>query len=771
MLSGLLLFLAISGSTLQNPGFEASDPLSSWEIEADKKNDVSIRVDQTNPKQGRQSLLIEARNSTEATVRQELSLPVGTLWRAKVSIRTDGLKLRTPTGETGLIEIQTPPGNQGRSKGRTGNTPWGDEEVLFRVPPPGHVTIALVGLNHAYGRVWFDDVRLEEVPTPSVTDVRIFYQRSSRRPIDLKQGGQFIEPLCRLIPSMLAQQVESDSFEEEPAWKVSYKREIDRPYRPWYPDGAVHLARFSLDTENPFNGKRSQRIDLPVARARVGISQDGFYVRQGVGYRLRLHMRSQGNVRVWASLRGGGRLVAGPELLGRAGESWQKADVLLKPRSTLENATLNIEFEGPGTLWVDRVYVIGEDAVLGLWRPDVVAALKAMKPGVIRFGGSTLEVFEWDRCIGSWDMRAPYVTGPWGGLDHNFVGVEEFVKLCQFVGAEPLICVRWTDRKPSDAASEVEYFNGGPETTWGKVRVKNGQAEPYRVKYWQIGNEVGGATYDASIKSFAEAMRSADPTIKVLSSYPSVDTLQGGGGYLDYLCPHHYHSGDLLGKQEDFKFLQDQIEKYANGKDVRVAVTEWNTTAGEWGLTRGMLQTLGNALSCSRYQNLLHRYADLVEIAVRSNLADSFGSGVILTGPGWMYLAPTYYSQLLYQRAAGSHPLRVERSDQLPWQVQEPDLSATLTEDGRKLQIYTVNSTRNPVTVRFDLRDFPAPVKSGEIHVLKDRGEALDSEVMNTRDDPERIVAFSRVAELSGKDLEYRFEPFSLTVLELNLGN
>jgi alpha-L-arabinofuranosidase len=75
------------------------------------------------------------------------------------------------------------------------------------------------------------------------------------------------------------------------------------------------------------------------------------------------------------------------------------------------------------------------------------------------------------------------------------------------------------------------------------------------------------------------------------------------------------------------------------------------------------------------------------------------------------------------------------------------------------------------VTVRFDLRDFPAPVKSGEIHVLKDRDEALDSEVMNTRDDPERIVAFSRVAELSGKDLEYRFEPFSLTVLELNLGN
>jgi hypothetical protein len=57
------------------------------------------------------------------------------------------------------------------------------------------------------------------------------------------------------------------------------------------------------------------------------------------------------------------------------------------------------------------------------------------------------------------------------------------------------------------------------------------------------------------------------------------------------------------------------------------------------GLTRGMLLTLGNALSVARYQNLMHRYADLVEIAVRSNLSDSFGSGMLQPGPGWLYLS------------------------------------------------------------------------------------------------------------------------------------
>ena len=55
-------------------------------------------------------------------------------------------------------------------------------------------------------------------------------------------------------------------------------------------------------------------------------------------------------------------------------------------------------------------------------------------------------------------------------MEENFVGVEEFVAFCHEVGAEPLVCVRWTGKKPEDAAAEVEYFNGGADTRWGKMR-------------------------------------------------------------------------------------------------------------------------------------------------------------------------------------------------------------------------------------------------------------------------------------------------------------
>jgi alpha-N-arabinofuranosidase len=778
MFRWLFLFVTLgvlsaqSSPRLQNPGFEAatlqSGQVPGWTVSSEARtNEAVVRVDEVQVKTGTRALLIDSKEPAGVSVSQELFLPVGSTWRVSVWIRGEALAGNREASASGGLEIETPSGNQGKASAPTRSFSWQREEVDFRVPSPGRVRIAL--LSDYSGKLWFDDVRLDPLLVTQEVDVHIKNSKTSRRPIDLKQGGQFIEPLCHLIPSMLAQQVEGDSFEEETPCEPSYKRAIDWPYRPWYPDGAVHDAIFSLDTTDPYNGKRSEKIELPVPRARAGISQDGFYLNRGTGYRLRLHMKGVGHPRVWASLQGAGGLIGGPVLVGRAEDVWRAAEVLLPANRTIANATLTIEFEGPGTLNLDRISLIGEDAVLGLWKPEVVRALKAMSPGLMRFGGSMIEVYEWEKSIGSWDTRVPYVTGPWGGLEPNFVGIEEFVLLARHVGAEPLICVRWTGKKPEDVAAEVEYMNGSAETKWGKIRAQNGHPEPYRVKYWQIGNEVRGSEYDVSVRAFAEAMHKADPSIKILSAFPSAETLSEAGGSLDYLCPHHYEVADLTREKSSFEFLKNQIAEDGGGKDVRVAITEWNTTAGEMGLTRGMLLTLGNALSASRYQNLMHRYADLVEIAVRSNLSDSFGSGVIQPGPGWLYLTPTYYSQKLYQQAAGSYPLEIDRASKVSWELEEPDLSATLSSDERVLRIFAVNSTDETEKVEFHLDGFSSSLAGGEVTVLQDRENALDSEAMNSRNNPDRISTSSRVTNLKGSDFSFFFTPFSVTMLELRL--
>src|ERR1035438_8710087 len=221
--------------------------------------------------------------------------------------------------------------------------------------------------------------------------------------------------------------------------------------------------------------------------------------------------------------------------------------------------------------------------------------------------------------------------------------------------------------------------------------------------------------------------------------------------------------GDSLHQQ-----IRDQIANYANGRDVRVAVTEWNTTAGWMGLTRGILLTLGNALSCSRYQNLMHRYSGLVEIAIRSNLSDSFGSGIIQPGAGWMYRSPTYHSQSLYQRAAGSFALQIDRSTALARHLREPDLSATLSADAKTLRIYAVNSTSGIRRIRINLSGV-GDVADGQIFVLGDREHAGDSEAMNSHDDPDRVGVSIEKAAVRGHEFEYAFEPFTVTLLELEL--
>lgn len=763
---------------LQNAGFESTTPGEFWNVDRDEaKQSLSVNIDQNDVKEGRQSLLISADQPVHLTLRQEVFLPIGTLWRltgweksqaSPVSAAKDAAWEQPIPGPRIGIEAQV--GDQGFSTPAGSSGEWQQVSFLFRVPSPGRMTVALNLFNHQSGKVWIDDIRLERVPEPSDTEaVTISSERLSQRPIDQKQGGQFMEPLCDVLPSMTAQQVRSTSFEEETPWNYSYKAAVDKPYRPWYPDGSVHVATYSFDTENPYNGKRSQKIELPLANTWAGISQDGFYLEVAHSYCLRLHIRGEGGVPVRVSLHGSGGMIAGPVSLGRATSDWKGVDAVLTAKRGDSNATLTIEFKGPGKLWLDRVYLIDSNAVLGLWRSDVVNAMKAMNPGIVRFGGSAIETFEWSDTIGNWDKRVPFPDDPWGGLQENFVGVEEFVQLVQHVGAAPLICLRWTGRSPQDAANEVEYFNGGPDTKWGQVRAKNGHRESYHVKYWEVGNEVGGPEYDASLAAFGEAMRRVDPSIKISSSYPSPDTVRLAGAVLDFLSPHPYSVGDLNGTENVLRSLQQEIRQDGKDKDIRLSVTEWNATGGDWGLTRGMLHTLGNALVCSRFQNMMHRYSDLIEIANLSNFSNSLGGGQIQPGPGYLYEIPDYSAQILYQRAAGTFPLGVNRSNPLSFYLREPDLDATVSPDGKTLRIYGVNSTPDLRNVSFTLPNSFGTVASAQAFVLGDSNSVPDSEAMNLRDQPHRVSVRGKNAAFSGHKFDYGFTPFSVTLIELNL--
>jgi alpha-N-arabinofuranosidase len=583
------------------------------------------------------------------------------------------------------------------------------------------------------------------------------------------QYGQFIEYLCDLVPSMWAEKLYDGSFEGLTPYKFAYLRETDFKEKPWYPSGATNRAEFVRDRKEPVSGEFCQRITAGYgAPATVGISQDGIAVQAGKPCTFRCYFRRNGfTTPVQVRLHREGKLLASAEFSPTA--AWKKYSARFDPAATETNATLSISFRGPGALWIDNASLMPDDAIGG-WRPDVVAAVKALKPGVIRFGGSALDEpgfgeFDSKDTIGDPDHRTPFRA--WGGRQPTGAGLEEIVQFCHLVGAEPLLCVRVSGRTSKDAAEQVQYFNGSADTPMGKRRASNGRTKPYRVKFWQVGNERSGAAYEERLPAFCKAMKEVDPSIVLLSSYPTPGVLHQAGEWIKYVCPHHYDCGNLTATEKDMDRVRALIARESPGKSIKVAVTEWNTTAGDWGPRRARLWTLKNALACSRYHNLMHRNCDLVEIANRSNLINSFCSGIIQTDRHRLYMTPTYYAQQLYATLAGDRPLRIDSSVPVTHVV---DTSATLSADGKVVTLFAVNLELTDVTRPVDLGAFGKGGQEVEVWTLRDREKAGEPDVTNSFGEPERVAPVTSRFRAGSAKFEYLFPALSLTVLRWKVG-
>lgn len=577
------------------------------------------------------------------------------------------------------------------------------------------------------------------------------------------QYGQFIEYLCNLVPGMWAEKLYDGSFEGLTPYRVAYLRQTDFREKPWYPSGSVNRGLYTLDGRKPISAAVCQKIEVKSgAPCTVGISQDGIAVARDKACTFSCYLRRKGFTgAVRVRLHREGKELASTELTPNG--DWKKYSCRLVPKETETNATLTISFRGPGTLWLDNASLMPPDAIGG-WRADVVASVKALSPGVIRFGGSALDSpgfgsFDWKDTIGDPDKRKPFRA--WGGLQPTGPGLEEIVQFCRLVGAEPLLCVRIREKTPKDAAEQVQYFNGAADTPMGKLRAQNGHAEPYHVKYWQIGNELEGPEYENRLRDFCRAMKKADPAIKLLSSYPKPGVLRRAGEWLDYVCPHHYDCANLTAAGKDLDAIAALCRKLAPKRTVKIAVTEWNTTGGDWGTKRARLWTLENALACSRYHNLLHRHCDVVDIANRSNLTNSFCSGIIQTDNHRLYKTPTYYAQQLYANHSGNRPLRIDA----PSTPSTPDVSATLSADGKMVILFAVNDGLNAVTRQVDLSAFGDEGQEVEIWTLADRKNAGEPDVCNRFGDPTRVAPVASRLKAPSARFAVRFPALSLTVL------
>ncbi len=551
--------------------------------------------------------------------------------------------------------------------------------------------------------------------------------------------GNFIELLDDLVPGMRAEMLNDRGFEGvvPPANWVYYDGS------PTFCDRAWDTSPDWTPTEDdqPFTGRRSARIVADGERP-SRLSQSGLAVKAGALYHASGWIRSEGAAAVQVALEapaeGGSSIELAAANPWRPAAQYTRFSARLQPKGSSDRVALVVRVSGKGTAWADQLSLMPEDNLQG-WRTDVVEAVKASRPALIRWGGSVVDpgAYRWKNGIGERDRRQPFPNVNWGRIDSNDVGIDEFRDFCTLVNAEPLVCVSFSDG-PESAADLVRYCNEEPTTPWGARRTTNGHREPHRVKYWQLGNEISGDD-DASIarcKDFIAAMKQADPSIVIVSSFPSQKVLNTIGKDLGYLAPHHY-TRDLGYCEADFRKLAGMIARTPGCGQLRLAVTEWNVTGGDWGLLRARMLTLEGALHNARYLNLLCRYSNVVDIACRSNMTNSFCSGIIETKPGGLLKRPSYHVMKLYAEHALPRPLVIGKT---PANV---DVVACASDDRKRICVFAVNSRREPVTLALDLAEFGAGCVALRGETVGDAQDRRQPDVMNHWRTPDRVKTAS----------------------------
>jgi len=419
---------------------------------------------------------------------------------------------------------------------------------------------------------------------------------------------------------------------------------------------------------------------------------------------------------------------------------WKQYEFTLTPTKSDPLARFAILFYGKGRIWVDQASLIPGDAVDGV-RRDVLDRIKALRPAFIRWpGGNVAQDYHWMWGVGPRDQRTSWINLSWGNeLEPSDFGTDEFVQLCGNVGAEPSITVNVEGRGATaqEAAAWLEYANGAPETKYGAMRAANGHRQPFHVKYWEVGNEIWGAwvrghsdaeTYAHNYVRYAQAMKAVDPSIKLIAvGDNNLDwdrtVLKIAGPQIDYLAIHHYYGteemkGDRrnlmahpLHYLDSYKQLSALIHDTVPGRDIKLAINEWNTF-----LPLPEQHSMQSALYAARLMNVFER-TDLIAMSAVSDMVNGWPGGVIQASRRHVFATPTYLVNQLYSGHLGTARLATQvtsptfDSSLEGHGVTFLDAVATRSADGKQLFIKAVNTDDEPLR---------ATVKVGGATVLPD---------------------------------------------------
>ncbi len=441
----------------------------------------------------------------------------------------------------------------------------------------------------------------------------------------------------------------------------------------WNIEKAPEAAEVYFDHDFPANSTRAIRINSKIGD--VQIQQNSVPIHQGTTYEGSLWLRGY-TEKLTVSLNGQEQVIdvlPDEEVDEYEHEDhWRERKFTFQAKESTPDATFDIHFQSPTSMSIDLVTLFPEETP---FRKTVYNTVDAINPSFIRWPGGTFsERYHWKDGIGPLRERQTAANGIWGGLDPNFFGTAEFIKLCQQTGAEPIIVLNMGAHVQNEYAEDyleaalswIEYCNGDEFTKWGAIRAFHGYEEPFNVKYWELGNEAWGMgleRYLDYIQVFSERIRDRWPEIELIACGSGAydqewneKILKEGAEYFDYLSVHHYCHDQEMDKVfydahawPAFLDKTGELIKKSDNPDVKIAVTEWNQQSTTWrtGIYAGTIL------------NEFEKRPDLIEMAcpalwIREEGAPHWDNAFINHDGYTAWTAPNYDVMKLYR----DHPVK-----------------------------------------------------------------------------------------------------------------
>jgi alpha-L-arabinofuranosidase len=341
-------------------------------------------------------------------------------------------------------------------------------------------------------------------------------------------------------------------------------------------------------------------------------------------------------------------------------------------------------------------------------RQDVIDALKKLKIPNLRWpGGCFADTYHWKDGIGPKDKRPTIVNQWWGGVtEDNSFGTHDFLNMCELLGAEPYLAGNVGSGTVQDLADWVQYVNFNGKSPMSQLRIQNGRENPWKVRFWGVGNEAWGCGGNMKPEYYANIFRQYATFMTDWSNSNKIFRVASGANVADYnwtevlmrdiphgmlegVALHHYSFVEWSNKGSATNFSEEQyfktmktawkmeelvtrhstvMDKYDPAKKVALVVDEW----GGWydvepNTNPGFLyqqNSMRDAMIAAVTLNVFNNHADRVRVA---NLAQAINvlQSVILTENEKMILTPTYHVMEMFNvhQEAKQLPVSVKSND------------------------------------------------------------------------------------------------------------